>query len=40
MNISTPVCSSDLAKVLKNAYILVDCTRKKFFFLGVRVGCE
>jgi len=34
MNISAPVRSSDSAKVSKNAYSLVDCTRKNFFFLA------
>jgi len=34
MNISAPVRSSDSANVSKNAYSLVDCTRKKIFFLG------
>ena len=36
----SPVRSSDSAKVSKNAYSLVDCTRKKFFSWGLRVGCE
>jgi len=40
MNISAPVRSSDPTKVSKNAYSLVDCTRKKNFFGGVRIGCE
>jgi len=34
MNISAPVCSSDPAKVSKNAASLTDCTRKKIFSWG------
>jgi len=34
MNISAPVRSSDTAKLSKHAASLVDCTQKKFFFLG------
>ena len=40
MNISAPICSSDSAKLSKHAASLVDCTRKKFFSWGVRVGCK
>jgi len=38
MNISAPVRSSDSAKLSKHATSLVDCTRKKNFFLGVRLA--
>jgi len=34
MNISAPIRSSDSAKLSKHAASLVDCTQKKFIFLG------
>jgi len=40
MNISAPVRSSGSEIVSKHVYSLVDCTRKKFFAWGLRVGCE
>ena len=39
-NFSAPVCSTDLVKVSKNAASLVGYIRKKFFCLGMCVGCE
>ena len=40
MNISAPIRSSNSATLSRHAASLVDCTRKKFFSWGVRVGCD
>jgi len=39
-NISAPVRIMDLVEALKDVASLLDCTRKKIFFLGMQVFCE